>query len=74
MNEQKLTPWFPADVKPVHVGVYQTTPIDSTKYQKWNGEYWCAYTSDAKDAARLENSNKSKYQKVKWRGLAEQPK
>jgi len=25
MSDQQLTPWFPPHIRPVHVGVYETT-------------------------------------------------
>ena len=69
MSKQKLTPWFPADVNPVHVGWYPTisplTNDQGEQNQWWNGVYWF-------------NTNESKiplhWQNREWRGLAVQPK
>jgi hypothetical protein len=60
----KKTEWFPADVKPVHQGWY-----DSYKYRAhfhcrryWNGRWW----SNEGDA-----ESRNVFQKMCWRGLTE---
>lgn len=59
----KKTPWFPPDVKPVHVGVYETTslPEDHPHHYvvrtRWDGFHWGIG-----------------FQYRYWRGLAEKPK
>ena len=77
MSKPKLTDWFPADVKPVRTGVYETKQqnmFHGTRFQFWNGKFWCAYTSTAEDAARASNSNKSSVHNPAWRGRANNPK
>lgn len=73
----KLSQWHDADTKPVHVGVYET---DASSYlhhskkcfQHWNGQFWGLYSFYEQLAERVSYKNKnSKYQHVKWRGLAE---
>jgi hypothetical protein len=75
--KQKLTPWFPADVKPVHVGLYETDCYNTCQksYQFWNGEYWGlqCFEEDIKPFFPERAKNKSRYQYVCWRGLAEKP-
>lgn len=70
---KKLTDWFPADVKPVHIGVYETNAVTHGVYQKWDGEKWCTYCPSVRSANMPANSNESEYQNVKWRGLAVKP-
>lgn len=42
MDKQKLGPWHPEDVKPVHVGVYEVDmkDEDGRAFSKWDGEGW----------------------------------
>ena len=41
MSKQKLTDWFPANVKPVHVGYYERDYGDSSLCNDyWNGTYF----------------------------------
>lgn len=63
MKKPKLTPWFPADVKPVHVGVYEVR--GSNHMWLWNGSLWCS-------AGKIPWICQGQY-KV-WRGLANPPK
>lgn len=72
---KKLTPWFPATVKPVHVGMYETRrktfnfvprPLYLRLY--WNGEYW-SYPH----YSRYSNALATMRGDDKWRGLAEKP-
>lgn len=64
----KLTPWFPADVKPVHVGWYCTDdPLrggESAFTWYWDGRHWRADKGDW-----ICNQ-----QNRQWRGLANPPK
>jgi hypothetical protein len=70
----KLTPWFPADVKPVRPGVYKVkTRSGRPWYRRWDGKVWFVGSNTPKDAA-------SKIEQLwfidsrSWRGLAEPPK
>jgi hypothetical protein len=72
-----VTGWFPPDVKPVHVGVYQTYAESEPQsgnpgYQFWRGNCWSIFSSDADSAERDKNID-SFYQINYWRGLAEKP-
>jgi hypothetical protein len=37
MTAPKVTDWFPASVKPVHVGVYEAEPYEGLRHYSW----WC---------------------------------
>lgn len=77
MSKPKLTDWFPVDTKPMRVGVYETKAqnhFDGTRFQFWNGQFWCAYCPTAERAAHESNSNKSSVQNPAWRERANNPK
>ncbi len=75
MPKQKLTPWFPASVKPVHVGVYEITErLLGTGYCYWNGYEWANMGSSINKAYENRDWLEGAYQSKNWRGLAEQPK
>lgn len=67
----RLTEWFPADVNPVHVGVYQTRRAGRYGFSYWIGDAWgprCAYVATA-----VLFFSEFGYQDKEWRGLAEKP-
>lgn len=68
----ELTPWFPADVKPVRKGVYEVRDFNIEKeYSFWDGVEWKARQLTPSHAAlRL---HKAHTQEKKWRGLASDP-
>ena len=73
----KLTPWFPADVKPVHVGVYEiyeNKRSERRTFKHWNGRFWGFASRTIMDAQNADALGPSIIQKCKWRGLAEPPK
>lgn len=69
MGVLKLTDWFPGDVKPVRVGVYQT---NSHRFQYWNGQWWGFFMPNPEAALKF-RSSKSASQARRWRGLASPP-
>lgn len=76
--KQKLTPWFPPEIKPVHIGVYQRKGLNGEVYfNRWNGRFWLQGWN-VKCGNSFIEANKSQSQSFlpdrKWRGLAEQPK
>lgn len=81
-EEAGVTPWFPGDVKPVRVGVYQTEDAnlgDDRFYNYWDGKRW--YYGHAEfhladpDISWTGDEWKDGAKSLKrWRGLAEQPK
>ena len=62
-KKQELTPWYPADIKPVRVGTYQVKCV--TKYFC---EYFYAYW-DGKEWLNKEKQYPLIYQDREWRGL-----
>lgn len=71
---KKLTPWFPADVKPVRKGVYIASLFRHEKwYRYWDGRSWS--TGGPSVAGCLRNPTDDwVHAGLEWRGLAEQPK
>jgi hypothetical protein len=69
-NMTALTPWFPADVKPVRVGVYQRKTVD-LDYSYWNGKFW--QLGATKPEWAKENRRKTISGPQKWRGLSADP-
>ena len=67
---KKMTRWFPAKIKPAHVGVYETELHGYLGYSFWNGKYW----SDTSFKLDMERSTKRRrgMQGKKWRGFKEQ--
>lgn len=67
----KVTPWFPADVKPVYIGWYETFRMDSGKEGKypwrafWDGFKWCWEEDDSYSCCSVQSRI--------WRGLADKP-
>lgn len=71
---EKLTEWFPQNVKPEIVGVYQTdAPTVYQAYQYWNGKRWGCYCHSV-ERAEIDGASRSAHQDARWRGLAENPK
>lgn len=72
MSKPKLTPWFPADVKPARVGVYQKDFEDETEeYQYWNGKRW--FYGDITPSETLQKFSREGNDTIPlarpWRGL-----
>ena len=70
----KLTEWFPAEIEPVHVGVYQTRRYRGEEgewFQLWNGQDWGLSSLNILLASGSEHDGA--FQDVEWRGLAEKP-
>lgn len=68
----QLTEWYPAEIKPVHVGWYEVqNRFASHVYQKswWNGRYWGVVGFEWLEESRKEQ--KSGEQNRIWRGLTE---
>lgn len=70
---QKLTDWFPADVKPMRVGVYECKRSAYSVLKHWNGVWFGAWGVSADDAYDRKEQ-KSVSQDEEWRGLAQPPK
>lgn len=75
MGKQTLTQWFPADVKPVHVGVYErmTSNWDNSNgYAFWDGEKWGGFAKDFYGALQRSSWDNVSPNDL-WRGLAVKP-
>lgn len=76
----KLTEWYPADVKPVHVGVYEvrnSRPLHYRaqgrllgRYRYWDGNNWM---TAAPDDIWHGPSIMGTHDTHQWRGLAQDP-
>ena len=79
MSTQQLTDWFPGDVKPVRVGVYEVQDEGGVgKFSEWNGEHWGLRTNILRFASDWSNPvyrgfKPTANQRLKWRGLAADP-
>lgn len=69
----KLTPWYPGNVKPVRVGVYERDyPGEGIYFCKWNGKRWHAGNKKLKLAKKVPIPSFS--QSLPWRGIAKEQK
>ena len=68
----KLTKWYPANVNPVRVGIYQQKSFDGKDvgYQHWNGIHWGGFGRSIKSAVALKDVFAFS---TGWRGLAKKP-
>lgn len=74
----KMTPWFPAHIRPVHLGLYlvDTDKFNAPNYRYWTGIGWsCTYGSvaNAKQFATNELPTIYGADETPWRGLAVKP-
>jgi glycogen debranching enzyme len=77
MSKEKLTPWFPGNVKPARRGVYEVNGFFSSScwYSYWNGSWWGWLNPSPADALREKGFKTRRDQDdIKWRGLATRPK
>jgi hypothetical protein len=63
---KKMTRWFPVNIKPVHVGVYETSLNGYMGYSFWGGNWWCDTAQKPGLAGKRPGM-----QKKKWRGFTE---
>lgn len=70
---EKLTPWFPGTVKPVHEGVYQRDYGDpiGTGFSRFDGRKWFLGFNDPEEAAA--STIITTHPNLPWRGLAQDP-
>lgn len=71
MRKQKLTPWFPGNVKPARPGVYQQYSGTGKElgYQFWDGSHWHLWFETADQAAANREVASFALQEDPWRGL-----
>ena len=74
MEIKDLTDWFPGEIHPNFVGVYEVKPIFSGVYgwyAYWAGEGWLPAYNDVLSAYSRRNLDPlSRLQNKVWRGLA----
>ena len=69
----ELTPWFPADIKPVRKGVYEAgSPFIPPWFFRWNGTKWDGW-GESVDFAEIHEPDDVCLQEFRWRGLARKP-
>jgi len=72
------TPWFPSNIKPVRVGVYETKwyCVDSWErgFSYWNGDQWTNGVDSPDRADFYKNWVRGAYQEKKWRGFTKELK
>jgi hypothetical protein len=69
MKKLKMTAWYPGNVRPAHVGVYETAPQHGHKWFKfWNGSWW-GYAANNVQRAFEWRDVRSAHQCDDWRGL-----
>lgn len=66
----KLTEWFPPNIKPVHIGIYNTSIPGNTDqfYSYWNGELWSGGYFKFAEAEKY-NKMIGMTQYKQWRGV-----
>jgi hypothetical protein len=77
IGAEDLTPWFPPEVKPVHVGEYETDEFFAVGFARrwWNGSEWSVFYRDSDTAAEKHVWRKSVtgVSDIRWRGLSKKP-
>jgi hypothetical protein len=70
MNE--LTDWFPPEIKPVRIGVYQRQFSNYSSYSWWNGKHF-SIGREFPSALDIHSAQESVFQNKPWRGLSVKP-
>ena len=70
-KDEDLTPWFPADVKPVRPGVYEVQTITG-RFAYFDGYSW-GWSFATKREAERDRDPWYAMQKKLWRGLNKEP-
>ena len=73
MTKPKLTPWFPPDVLPVRDGVYEME-YGVPWFRAFRSGKWRFGASTVEQAADKDRRPLYGGVRVRWRGLAEEPK
>lgn len=80
MSAPKLTQWFPGDVRPARIGVYERNfyfrerYLRALKFAFWNGEFWSPCQLSKDEAIFMSRSAYQLNRLIGWRGLAQDPK
>jgi hypothetical protein len=71
----KKTRWFPSDVKPAHIGVYEVQnmfgPEHPPLFNYWTGKQWTGAAEHIEDAVMEDRPHMFAIQDRVWRGLME---
>jgi hypothetical protein len=76
MSKKKLTPWFPGNVNPTRVGIYERKwKLLGQHYALWDGFGW-SLSFEGIDNPLLLRAKRSDAaaKNLPWRGLAHPPK
>ena len=81
MSEPKLTPWFPASVKPARPGVYNVSCREREQTGRWYGRFdgrkWYGSWGNSPDDRVMypypQWTSTADGTPATWRGLAEKP-
>lgn len=68
MKKLKLTRWFPGNIKPIRIGIYQRSYPTGIYYSQWNGESWGIGFANI-SIAKAQSFYKSNLQELHWRGV-----
>ncbi len=66
-KDEDLTPWFPADVKPVRPGVYEVQ-MTTGRFAYFDGQRW-GWSFRTKREADTDRDHRNAAQDKVWRGL-----
>lgn len=69
----RMTNWFPGDVLPARIGVYQRRTDGDPTYSLWDGARW-SFSAHTVARAWQYGSLESLAQDKAWRGLAKEPR
>lgn len=76
LEQNDRTDWFPLEIKPVRVGVYERDiPGIGIRFSGWTGQFWCGFATQYDHARQNWRSGfPSAHQDGGyWRGLARKP-
>lgn len=76
----KVTPWFPAEVRPVHAGIYEVEGV-LAPFHYWDGKQWLHIAAIQPYDITKKDIRKAKpiaewatyINSHQWRGLSEKP-
>jgi hypothetical protein len=74
MSSEEMTDWFPRDVRPEHVGIYEVLPPGKKAFRWfafWNGLKWGMPATIPRIAMTNMNPHMAMQNKI-WRGFKEQ--
>ena len=70
LDSSKVTPWFPVQINPVHIGVYEIgTPASGyVRFSYWNGKRWRSREASV-EQAYIYRTRIALGPVLRWRGL-----